>query len=193
MAASNARGGKRRAPARRKPSAEPAEIAWTEGLSDAEPSGRDRREAERVVAYWRQKLEALGPAATIAALDLGSVNTSEWANRFLIAVAAMLERSSLQLYGPAFARLLHLPEQARPDIPMLRQLPQRYAEVFLRGCTRSQAEMAPVHLEGEVARYDGRIEQYRAVFIPVGVKPHERTGFAFGAFNSRTVEAKTAA
>ena len=173
--------------------ADPSDLARLKGWGDDEPAGRDRREAERVVLYWQGKQAEFGDDVSLAALDLGSAVNRLWSNRFLIAVAATFERSSLQLYGPAFARLLHLPEQARPDIPMLRQLPQRYAEVFLRGCTRSQKEMAPVHLEGDVARYDGRIEQYRAVFIPVGVKPHARTGFAFGAFNSRIVDAKTAA
>jgi hypothetical protein len=95
------------------------------------------------------------------------------------------------LYGPTFARLLHLPEQARPNVPILRQLPRRYADVFLRGCTEAQRDMAPVRLEGETERYDGRLEQYRAVFIPVGIKPNSLTFFAFGAFNSRIIERAT--
>jgi hypothetical protein len=76
-------------------------------------------------------------------------------------------------------------------VPILRQLPRRYADVFLRGCSEAQRDMAPVRLEGETERYDGRIEQYRAVFIPVGIKPNSLTCFAFGAFNSRIVERAT--
>jgi hypothetical protein len=173
--------------------ADPSDLVRLEGWGDHESAGRDRREAELVVAYWQGKQAEFGDDAGVAALDLGSAVSRLWSNRFLIAVDSRFERSSLQLYGPAFARLLHLPEQARPDIPMLRQLPQRYADVFSRGCKRSQEEVAPVHLEGEVARYDRRIEQYRAVFIPVGGRPPSRTGFAFGAFNSRVVDAKPAA
>src|SRR5712692_1511153 len=169
--------------------ADPSDFSWTEGWGPDEPTGRDRREAERVMLYWERKLAELGDGVTIAALDLGSTNSRDWSNRFLIAVDPVFERSSLLLYGPKFARLLHLPEQARPDMPMLRQLPQRYAEVFLHGCTRAPKEMAPVHLEGEVERYNGRIEQYRAVFIPVAVKPDLLTSFAFGAFNSRIIDA----
>ena len=93
--------------------------------------------------------------------------------------------------APLSRSLLHLPEQARPNVPILRQLPRRYAEVFLRGCDQAHKEMAPVRLEGETERYDGRIEQYRVVFIPVGIKPNSLTCFGFGAFNSRIVERAT--
>jgi hydroxyquinol 1,2-dioxygenase len=173
--------------------AEPADLSWTERWGLEQPSGRDRREAERVTDYWQKKLAELGDDLTVATLDFGGTSTRDWSNRFLIAVDPLVERSALVQYGPAFARLLHLPQQARHDLPMLRQLPRRYAEVFLRGCTRAQKEMAPVHLEGEVERYDGLIEQYRAVFIAVGVKRGSLTCFAFGAFNSRIVEPGTAA
>lgn len=166
-----------------------SDFSWTEGFGHGEPtSGRDRREAERVIAYWETRLEELGGELTVAGLDLGRVTQRDWSNRFLIAVDPVIERSSLVLYGPQFARLLHLPEQARPNVPMLRQLPRRYAEVFVRGCAEAHKETAPVRLEGEVERYDSRIEQYRAVFIPVGIKPNSLTCFAFGAFNSRIVE-----
>ncbi len=168
-----------------------SDINWAEGLGRGETSGRDRRESERVIAYWEGKLEELGANLTVAALDLGGVGGRDWSNRFLIAVDPLIERSSLVLYGPRFAQLLHLPEQARPNVPMLRQLPRRYADVFLRGCRQAKKEMAPVRLDGEAERYDGRIEQYRAVFIPVGIKPNSLTCFAFGAFNSRTVERAT--
>jgi hypothetical protein len=173
--------------------ADPSDFSWIEGWGRDQPSGRGRREAERVVVYWERKLAELGDDLTIATLDLGSASSRDWSNRFLIAVDPVFERSALLIYGPQFARLLHLPEHPRPDIPMLRKLPQRYIEVFRRGCTEAQKENAPVRLEGEVERYGGRIEQYRAVFIPVGVKPHSLTCFAFGAFNLRIVEAKNAA
>ncbi len=171
----------------------PSDLSWTEGWGLAQPTGRNRREAERATAYWQKKLTESGGGLTVATLDFGSTDSADWSNRFLIALDPIIERSALVQYGPKFARLLRLPEQARPDLPMLRQLPRRYAAVFLRGCTRAQKEMAPVHLEGEVERYDGRVEQYRAVFIAVGVKRDSLTFFAFGAFNSRLLEPGTAA
>jgi hypothetical protein len=173
--------------------ADPPDIAWTEAWGATKPTGRDRRQAERVIAYWQSKLQELGGDATVAALDLASINTADWSNRFLISVDPVIERSALLLYGPKFARLLNLPEQPRMNLPMLRQLPRRYAELFLRGCAEAQKEMAPVRLQGEIERADDRIEQYRAAFIPVGVKPNSLTCFAFGAFSNRVIDPGTTA
>jgi len=153
-----------------------------------EPTGRDRRQSERAVAYWEDKIDALGDKATIASLDLAAINDEEWSNRFVIAVDPRVERSSLLLYGQNFARLLDLPEQARPNLALERQLPRRFSEVFLRGCAEAPTQMSPVRVEGEIARDDQRVEQYRAVFIPVPVRPNSLTHLAFGAFSSRIVE-----
>lgn len=172
---------------------DPSRMSWVEGWGLAEPTGRSRREAERVIAYWEGKLRELGGEVTVAGLDLSRINSKDWSNRFLISLDPMIERSALVLYGPKFAQLLHLSPQPRPDLPILRQLPPRYADVFLRGCAEAQKEMAPVSLGGKVERYDGRVEQYRVVFIPVGVKPNSLTCFAFGAFNNRIVDAPAAA
>ena len=171
-----------------KTAAETSDLSWAEGWGGDPPATEDRREAERVTAYWQKKLADLGGDLTVATLDFGGTDSREWSNRFLIAVDPVIERSSLVQYGPQFARLMMLPEQARHDLPLLRQVPRRYAEVFLRGCARAQKEGGPVLLEGEVERYDGRLEQYRAVFIAVGVKRDSLTCFAFGAFNSRILE-----
>jgi len=168
--------------------ADPSDVAWTEAWIRKAPSGRGRRQSERLMAYWEAKLQELGGAVTIAGLDLTATNGRDWSNRFLISVDPVIERSALVLYGPEFARLLDLPEQPRMDRPMIRQLPRRYADLFLRACTDAQKALAAVRLEGEIERADGRIEQYRAVFIPVGVKPNSLTCFAFGAFSNRVLE-----
>jgi hypothetical protein len=81
-----------------------ADVSWTEGRGYAEPSGRDRREGERAMAYWEHKLRELGGEVTVAGLDLNRVGSKDWSNRFLIAVDPVFERSSLVLYGPQFAR-----------------------------------------------------------------------------------------
>ena len=170
---------------------DPSDRPWNEGwepTQTAEPQGRDRREAERLVAYWEGRLAELGGEVTIAGIDLTRTHSRDWSNRFLISIDPVIERSSLMLYGPQFARLLNLPPQPRMDLPLLRQLPRRYGEVFLRGCTGAHNEMGPVRLEGEVDRYDNRVEQYRSIFIPVGVKPNSLTCFAFGAFNCRVID-----
>ena len=168
--------------------ADPSDVAWTEPWIKPAPGGRGRRQSERLMAYWEEKLQELGGAVTIAGLDLTATDSRDWSNRFLISVDPVIERSVLLLYGPEFARLLDLPEQPRMDRQMTRQLPRRYADSFLRACADAQKAMAPVRLEGEMERGDGRIEQYRAVFIPLGVKPNSLTCFAFGAFSSRVIE-----
>lgn len=149
--------------------------------------GRERREAERVIALWEKKRRELGRHPTVASIDLAEIVSPEWGNRFLIAADPVVERSMLLMYGGRFAQLLDLPHRARTDLPILRQLPPRYGDVFLRGCAEVRQEMEPVRLAGEVARNDGRVEQYRAGFVPLAVKPQATTWLAFGAFNSRLV------
>lgn len=158
----------------------------------SEATGRDRREAERAVAYWEEKIEALGEA-TISVLDLAAIDDEDWANRFLIAIDEKVERSVLLMYGARFAQLLGLPAKPQTDRPLERQLPRRFSEVFLQGCREAPNQMDPVRLEGEIERNGGRVEQYRAVFIPVKVRPGSASRFAFGAFNSRVVEPAIAA
>jgi hypothetical protein len=155
--------------------------------------GRERRESERVISYWERKVEALGKGATVAALDLAEMASESWAHRFVIAVDPVVENSSLLIYGANFARLLGLPQRGAPHVPMVRQLPRRFADVFTRGCGEAHAQREPVRLEGEIRREDGRRELYRAAFIPVGVKENSLTHLAFGAFNSCVAEPALAA
>jgi hypothetical protein len=151
-----------------------------------QPTVRERREAERAIAYWESKVDAHGQDATVAVLDLAAINSTDWSNRFVIAVDDRIERSMLLLYGSNFAGLLDLPSKARLDLPLNQQLPKGFSEVFLHGCAEAQMQMAPVRLEGEIERYDQGVEQYRAVFISVAVRRNSLTHLAFGAFSSRT-------
>src|ERR1700748_601605 len=82
-------------------------------------TGRERRESERVIRYWEGKVEKLGRAATVAALDLGEINSADWSHRFVIAVDPVVENSSLLLYGSDFAKLLDLPTKGTPHVPMV--------------------------------------------------------------------------
>jgi hypothetical protein len=151
-------------------------------------AGGDRRACERLLAYWDSKLDEFGDRVTIAALDLGIITRPYRSSLFLIAVDPIVERSSLVLYGEKFADSLQLPEKPRTDLSLARQLPHRYAQMFLHGCAQAQEEREPVRLEGEIDSPGGNIERYRVAFIPVGVRPNALTCFAFGAFGSRLVD-----
>jgi hypothetical protein len=153
-----------------------------------ELTGRERRESERAIAYWEKKIAELGGNMTVAGLDLAEMQSPEWSHRFVIAVDPVPENSALLLYGPEFGRLLDLPEKRMPHVPMVRQLPKRYSDVFIRGCGEADREGQPIRLEGEVAREDGKNELFRAAFIPVGVRENSITHIAFGAFNSCLAE-----
>jgi len=166
---------------------------WDEAWRPSPAAGRAQRETDRLLAYWEGRLAELGGELTIAGLDLDQANSRDWSNRFLISVDSFIERSSLLLYGPQFARLLGLPGKPRAELPMMRQIPTRYTDLFMHGCADALREMAPVEFAGAVERADGQIEQYRAVFVPIGVKPNALTWFAFGAFNDRIIEAPTTA
>lgn len=156
-------------------------------------SGRERRESERAIAYWERKIKELGRSPTVGALDLAEIDTPDWSHRFVIAVDPVVENSALLLYGTGFARLLDLPSKSAPHVPMVRQLPKRFSDVFKRGCGDAHLQGHAVRVEGEIEREDGRRELYRAAFIPVGVKEHSLTHLAFGAFNSRVEERALAA
>ncbi|HEX5320287.1 MAG TPA: hypothetical protein VFW46_14080 [Stellaceae bacterium] len=151
-------------------------------------TGKERRESERAIAYWEKKIAELGGSATVASLDLGEMQSEEWSHRFVIAVDPVVENSALLLYGADFGRLLDLPEKRAPHVPMVRQLPKRYSDVFIRGCGDADREGQPIRLEGSVERDDGKNELFRAAFIPVGVRENSMTHIAFGAFNSCVAE-----
>jgi hypothetical protein len=151
-------------------------------------TGRERRESERVIRYWEKKVERLGHGATVAALDLGEINSVDWSHRFVIAVDPVVENSSLLLYGSDFAKLLALPPKGTPHVPMVRQLPRHLSDVFMQGCGDAHQQRQAVRVEGEIARVDGKMELYRAAFIPVGVKENSLTHLAFGAFNSCVID-----
>jgi hypothetical protein len=156
-------------------------------------TGRERRESERAIRYWEKKIEKLGRCATVSALDLMEINTADWSHRFVIAVDPLVENSSLLLYGSDLAKLLDLPPKGTPHVPMVRQLPRHLSAVFMQGCGDAHHQRQAIRLEGEVARPDGKLELYRAAFIPVGVKENSLTHLAFGAFNSCVTEQNLAA
>jgi hypothetical protein len=157
--------------------------------SDAgtEASGRERRESERALSAWEATLTELGRHPTLQEI-FAAIDTEEWSYGFVVAVDAVVEVSSLLTYGTNFARLLDMPPKGMPFVRMARQLPQEYAQVFLRACTDACRRNEPLHVEGEVDREGGRRELYRAVFIPIEAESDAPMRYAFGRFNSRLAD-----
>jgi len=104
------------------------------------PAKRERRETERLLVYWKQMAEQLGHAPTLMSLDLSEMGTDDWAYRFIISINAVVENSGLLIYGSKFARLLDLPATPDPHVPMIEQLPQRFAPLFVKGCGDAEAK-----------------------------------------------------
>ena len=151
------------------------------------PSGRERRQSERALVAWERKLTDLGRSPTLLEL-FAAVDTEEWSHGFVVAVDPIVEVSSLLVYGADFARLLDMPKKNLPFVRMSRQLPARYTEIFLKGCTQACNQNGPERVEGEVARVDGRLELFRAVFIPIEPEENSPMRYAFGTFSSRIAD-----
>jgi len=161
---------------------EPSERAEVEAGAD---SGRGRRASERAIRYWQQRTSLPGSTADLAALDLSHFDSEEWSCRFVMTIDPMLDGSSLLLYGSDVARLLDLPPDSKARVPIMRRLPARYVPVFRRGCAAVLEHNAPVRVEGELVREDGRQELFRAIIIPLGDAERHAVRFAFGAFSGR--------
>jgi hypothetical protein len=148
----------------------------------------ERREAERAISDWEEERRRLGRELALMTLNASEMVSEKWSHRFIIAVDPTVEYCSLLFYGAKFAALMGLPEKPNHSIPMVEQLPSRYAPVFTKGCTDATLLGTPVRMQGAVDREDGRQELYRAAFIPLAVTPNRQQRLAFGAFNCRVVE-----
>jgi hypothetical protein len=80
--------------------------------------------------------------------------------------------------GANAARLLELGESLLKYTAMFRKMPERFLEIFTRGCRDAISSGSPARLAGAVECWDRRGELYRTVFIPISVN------LGFGAFNS---------
>jgi hypothetical protein len=141
----------------------------------------ERRQSERVVAYWERRAAELGSRPTLTQLDPGAaIDNQSWAHRFVIAPDRVAEVSTFLMCGANAARLLELGESPLKSTLMFRKMPKRFLEIFTRGCSDAISSGSPVRLAGAVGREDGGRELYRTVFIPISVN------LVFGAYNSIT-------
>lgn len=147
----------------------------------------EQRESERAVRYWRQKVAQFGGPPPLMAIELSRMLNRDWRHRFLISTDPAVENYTFLIYGQGIARLLDLPDEAVSQVPMIRQLPERYVPIFVGGCREAVERSTPARKTGTFERWDGRVELYRAAFMPVAVRPNSLTSLVYGAFNSRLV------
>jgi hypothetical protein len=144
---------------------------------------RERRQAERPIAYWEQKAAEVRSQPTLTQLDPGkTIDGENWAHRFVIAPDRAAEVSTFLMCGSNAARLLELSDAPLKYAPMFRKMPKRFLEIFTRGCNDAISSGSPVRLEGAIERDHGRRELYRTVFIPIGAN------LVFGTYNSLLTE-----
>jgi hypothetical protein len=143
----------------------------------------EQRDTERAVTLWHNKASATGGPPPITAFDLSRL-TGDWGHRFLISTDKIVEDSVFLIYGSPFARLLELPETPLSFTPMVEQLPERYRPLFGEGCVEAITEAAPARFSGAVVHH-GKIEFYRAVFMPCKLNASSWRPLIFGSFNYR--------
>jgi len=150
--------------------------------------GRDpvgeQRDSECAITLWHQKARD-GSAPRLDEFDFQRLRT-DWGYRFLISTDEIVPAAVFIIYGLPFARLLKLSDQAKTNLPLMPQLPPRYRGLFVEGCTEVLARPEPARYSGAAIRHDGKIELYRAAFMPLLGSKSTRP-LIFGSFNYRTV------
>jgi hypothetical protein len=151
----------------------------------------EQRDTERAITLWQTASELDSPP-TITALGLSRI-AGDWGYRFLISGDQIVADAVFLLYGRQFARVLGLPAQPSGYTPLLQQLPGRYRPLFTEGCREAVTQTAPVRFSG-AALHQGKIEFYRAVFMPFRLCPDSPRPLIYGSFNYRSLpEASTPA
>jgi hypothetical protein len=115
-------------------------------------AGRERREAERLIADWEDETRRLSHVLALLTLNTGEMATEKWACRFIVALRPAVEDCTLLFYGAGFAALMELPQKPDHSVPMVEQLPARYVPVFTRGCIEATVRGVPIRLQGGRAR-----------------------------------------
>jgi hypothetical protein len=150
------------------------------------PAGSEKRQGERLIKYWEEKIAQYNTGAQVRSLahDLAAMHTEDWAHRFVVATDLAFEDISLLLYGSNIAKLLDVPpERTQGQAPAIRH--SRFFEAFQRGCVDAVKRNGPVRLEGVLEWEDGRQELFRCAFIPIEAEEGATVRLVLGAFNCR--------
>jgi hypothetical protein len=143
----------------------------------------ESRDTERAIRLWHEKA-ANGCIPDLARFDFHRLH-ADWGYRFLISGDEFVRAAVFILYGLQFAKLLGLPAKPNSQLPMIRQLPAHYRDLFVEGCDDVLLQSQPARFSGAV-RHGNYIELYRAAFMPLRGKDALRP-LIYGAFNRRSV------
>jgi hypothetical protein len=143
----------------------------------------EHRDTERAITLWHRKASD-GRLPHLTEFDFHRL-ASDWGYRFLISGDKFLDAAVFIVYGSPLARLLDLPEKPKPNVSVFQQIPARYRDLFIEGCTEMLVQPEPARFSGAV-RHDGRIELHRAAFMPLRGS-HPSRPLIFGSFNYRVV------
>ena len=149
--------------------------------SEPAPVG-ELRDTELAISLWHQKASERGGLPPPTVFDFSSMIDGAWSYRFLICADTVDGEIAFLMYGTRFAQLLDLPPEPIAGLPIGRQLPPRYLQLFTGGCHDAITQKAPVRLSGAVVDY-GQIELYRAAFMPLAMRPNSPMQLVFGSFN----------
>jgi len=142
------------------------------------------RDTELAISFWRQKASESDGLPPPSAFDFSRIIGGAWSYRFVLCVDVVVGELSFLIYGSRFAKLFELPEEPISGVPISRQLPGRYLPLFTEGCRDAIAQAAPVRMSGVAVDY-GRIELYRAAFMPLAMRQNSSIQLVFGTFNRR--------
>ena len=155
--------------------------------AEARASLPAQRDSDRALAYWLQRTATSAAGDESPFLDFAVIETEEWRQRFLMSVDDDAEGSVLLLWGSGVAALLEIPAGVRTHVSISRGIPDRYRTVFVHGCAAMRDRRAPVRVEAQITRSDGRCELVRASFIPIIAGDAQATRLAFGTINRKVI------
>jgi hypothetical protein len=156
--------------------------------SDPDPErspAAELRDTERLIALWHKKANELGVPPPASAFDFSPIMGGDWGFRFLMCADTVTQDHAFLLYGSQFAVLMELPAHPVPHLRIIRQLPDRHLQLFTEGCSEAVKQAMPIRMSGAVPRDFGRVELYRAAFVPLGGAGKSPTPLVLGTFNCR--------
>jgi hypothetical protein len=147
----------------------------------------ERRDVELAIKHWQRNTRGQDCVPLLDTFDFSPMR-DDWGYRFLICGGLAIESSVFVTYGAGFARLLGLSSKPVTTMPFLQQIPEPHREMFSEGYSKAMTESSPVTLDGTL-RLGAGAQLFRAVFMPILLRPNWSKQLIFGSFNCRSVTA----